>query len=465
MTLWIVLLLCLVCVSECAISTLDRTLISPEAVFVEREGIYSKKESPSGDGPSLISLDFSWSPFSNTTSPPTGEILLVHSSLGNNIGYSSLFSTQYCCSLQLHSAGHCTDKDRLIIKNIPTDPSANGYKLYYWSFEVNNSLQISKDVEPEVSGIWYLLIANCNLGLRQDMWISGSTTWRSPFGYIPAQAYGNLIVYWILALMYFAGLCVWCGMMYKYRKDLHKYQHSLTALIVVSLIEEFLWALVAIDYNNHGALNYGIVGVGIFFSACKLTGIRFLLLLVGLGYAIVVDSISKIALFVAIFISLGYFATAAADAYIRMQALQQPTSNSYSLTTAGFLIAFNAILIFWICYATYTTMKKAKNEKNEKYDMYKKLIIIFGIICGIAITAFFVVVGITFSGLQDEAYKWYWLLNTYWDFIYFSINVYMAYLWRPSPNNQRFAYIHVDNNDHKHVELEESIRSNNEEQV
>uniref|UniRef100_A0A6B2LBZ2 GOST seven transmembrane domain-containing protein n=1 Tax=Arcella intermedia TaxID=1963864 RepID=A0A6B2LBZ2_9EUKA len=266
-------------------------------------------------------------------------------------------------------------------------------------------------------------------------------------------------------MMYFAGLCVWCGMMYKYRKDLHKYQHSLTALIVVSLIEEFLWALVAIDYNNHGALNYGIVGVGIFFSACKLTGIRFLLLLVGLGYAIVVDSISKIALFVAIFISLGYFATAAADAYIRMQALQQPTSNSYSLTTAGFLIAFNAILIFWICYATYTTMKKAKNEKNEKYDMYKKLIIIFGIICGIAITAFFVVVGITFSGLQDEAYKWYWLLNTYWDFIYFSINVYMAYLWRPSPNNQRFAYIHVDNNDHKHVELEESIRSNNEEQV
>jgi len=294
---------------------------------------------------------------------------------------------------------------------------------------------------------------------QRNMIFSGNMLWESPFGYLPAQAYGNMIVYWILAFMYLAGLGAWLVLMFKYRQDLHKYQHGVTLLISVSFIEELLWSITNVDYNNTGVFAYGLIGVAVIFSAGKLTGIRFLLLLMGSGYAITVETLVPTSLVIMIVVCVCYFAVAAADAYVTMQALSQPVSSEVTFITAALLVLLNGIIIIWIVCSTLGTMKKAKNEKNEKYPMYRKLLIIFGIICVISVIAFFIVVSISFAGMTDAAYQWYWLLNTYWDFIYYAVNVYIAYVWRPDKDNQRYAYVSLSATDTNQVELDESAKS------
>jgi len=437
-------------------------MIPGSQTYSEREGVYSKSNSPSGNGNSMIYFDFIFSTGTNNETmidPLVAEIVIVHSSLVDDIGYVTFWDTQYCCTPSLVLADQCEVPNRLIIEGIDTDPQKNGYKLFYWTTAVNDTVEFSESVEPMVSGFWYLIVANCDTQLMRNIFFQGSTIWESPFGYLPAQAYGNLIVQWILAILYFLGLVGWSLLLYKYRQDLHKYQHGVTILIAMSFIEELLWSVSYVVYNNTGSYEYGLVGVAVIFSAGKYTGIRFLLLLMGSGFAITVEKLSPLTITTMSIICFCYFVITTADLYITLQNLTQPVSTQETFIIAALLIVFNATIIIWIVCITLSTMKRAKNEKNAKYPMYRKLLIIFGIICGISIIAFFAVVSITFAGLQDAAYQWYWLLNTYWDWIYFAVTVYIAYVWKPDKDNKRYAYVSIVVNESGHVELEESIKS------
>jgi len=322
-------------------------------------------------------------------------------------------------------------------------------------------VNLNQTVEPLVSGIWYLLFLNCDLTQQRSLFFAGNTLWRNPFGYLPAQAFGSMIIYWILGFLYIVVFVIWGLLMYWNQKDLHKYQHAITALVIISLIEEFLKAGFNLNYNTVGIQSFPTSGTAIFFISLKLTIIRFLLLLIAHGYAITRPNISRARLGVIVSLCVAYFISTAADEYVGLASLERPQSPGIQFLTAALLIIFNAIIISWIVCTAINSMKKTKKEDNEKYPMYLNLLRIFGAICVIAILAFFAVIGVTFGGATDSAYQWYWLLDTYWDMIYFAVTFYMGWVWRPTANNQRYAYVAVPTNDAdtNQVELEDQAKA------
>jgi len=180
------------------------------------------------------------------------------------------------------------------------------------------------------------------------------------------------------------------------------------------------------------------------------------LLLISHGYAITTPTISQPLYAGMLALCFAYFVSTAADEYVHLSSLERPQSPGVTILTSSFLVVFNTIIICWIFCRTFTTMKDAQKENNEKYSMYRNLLSIFGVISIIAIIAFAAVIIVHFIGLEDDSYKWYWLLETYWDFIYYVVTGYMAYVWRPTDNNQRYAYVTIIDTDKSDVEL--SIR-------
>jgi len=468
MMLYLIIILFYIHSALCAKSNLDETFFYPDDAYSEREGIYAKYNTPAGNGAAQIAFNFNYRPMEinngTLSNPIVAEIALVHSSILKKIGRITIWQSIYCCDAERLLSKICTVPNRLIVADdLNYDPSINGNLFYYWSKNITGEVKFNETLEPLVSGIWYLIFTNCDLDLQRTLVFSGNTLWRSPFGFLPAQAFGNLIVYWLVALFYLVGLIIWGTYMIKNQKDLHKYQHTITFLGVISLIEEILKACISIDYNNNGLFNTPFIGVGIFFTALKLTLIRFLLLLISYGYAITLPSLTRTRLIIIICLCIAYFICTAADEYLNLASLERPQSPGTLFLTAALLIIFNAIIICWIICSTITSMKVAEKENNEKYPMYLNLLRIFGAICVVAIVAFFVVIVVGFAGLEDAAYQWYWLLDTYWDFIYFAITAYMAYVWRPTENNQRYAYVALNTYDQDQIELEDNANTKDNE--
>jgi len=452
-------LLCMISTTLSAISGLLDTKFNADQVYSEREGIFALSDTPMGTAIPQISFTFHYRPLvqDNKTiaSPIVAEVVLLHSSLIDKIGRVSLWRSDYCCSSALMLANLCDVPDRLIIGDIDFDPNKNGHLFYYWSKNISAQVPFNETVEPLTSGFWYLIFANCDVTEERTLIFSGSTLWKSPFGYLPAQAFGSMIVYWNLSFLYFIAFVIWGYLMFKNQKDLHKYQYAIMVLLMSSLIEELLKGGVDIEYNAVGIFNIPFMGVGIFFSSLKLTLIRFLLLLIAHGYAITVPSISQPIYAGMLTVCFAYFVATAVDEYVHLYSLERLVSTVTGLLSASFIVVFNLVIISWIGCRTFNTMKEAQKETNEKYQMYKNLIRIFGVICIIASIAFFVTVIIHFMGLEDTTYRWYWLIDTYWDFIYYIVNCYIAYVWRPTDNNQRYAYIGI--NDTENLDANNNI--------
>jgi len=206
-------------------------------------------------------------------------------------------------------------------------------------------------------------------------------------------------------------------------------------------VQEILWGNQEVQYNSLGYPTLSILIPAVLASAIKLTIIRLLLLLMGLGYAITKPSVPNPSKMGAGILSLIYLIVSAADSYIQVSNLfTNSIPDAVTWLSGALLVIVNVVFIVWIVVSTWKTMNSCKDEKRDKYGMYKRLMIIFGTICIISVIFFFVQFAFDVADVAETTFRVWWLLDTYWEFIYFVITVYIAYVWRPSGDNARYAY-------------------------
>lgn len=56
---------------------------------------------------------------------------------------------------------------------------------------------------------------------------------------------------------------------------------------------------------------------------------------------------------------------------------------------------------------------------------------------------------------EDEMWSSWWMFQAFWHFLYFAILVAIAYLWRPTTNNTRYAYVESED-----IELDIELSEN-----
>ncbi|KAK6438665.1 Membrane protein ptm1 [Oleoguttula sp. CCFEE 5521] len=274
---------------------------------------------------------------------------------------------------------------------------------------------------------------------------SAVVVFRNAFGELPAAQIAKLPFYAAITIVYaFLGLG-WGALYYLNRSDILAVQNYITAILVFLVIEMFITWLFY-DYQNRHGLNTGakvLLVVDAILSAARNSFSFFLLLIVCMGYGVVKHTLGKTMIYVR-WLAITHFLFGVLYSVASLTVTPEnagPLVLLVVLPLAGTLTAF----YIWTLNSLNLTLKDLTERKQTvKAAMYRKLwwCILSSII---VIFAFFFVNSWTFAGQGDEDFvpehwgtRWF-ILDGWLNLVYFADVAFIAYVWRPTANNRRFA--------------------------
>ena len=268
---------------------------------------------------------------------------------------------------------------------------------------------------------------------------------RNAYGELPAAQIAKLPFYGALTLIY-AVICIFWGFLYvQNRQDILPVQNYITAILVFLVVEMLLtWGFY--DYQNVHGVNIGtrvftiIVSI---LSAGRNSFSFFLLLIVCMGYGVVKPSLGRTMIYVR-WLAIAHFVFGVIYAIASLTIHPEnagPLVLLVILPLSGTLTAFYV----WTLNSLSATMKDLVTRKQHvKAAMYRKLW--WCILASILIIfAFFFFNSFAFVGVSNEDFapthwqtRWF-VLDGWLNIVYLADVSFVAYLWRPTANNRRFA--------------------------
>uniref|UniRef100_A0A6B2L5C0 GOST seven transmembrane domain-containing protein n=1 Tax=Arcella intermedia TaxID=1963864 RepID=A0A6B2L5C0_9EUKA len=351
-------------------------------------------------------------------------------------------------------------KENTLIFNASLDRSDIYYRALNFSQYQSGTAFLDEFALLKHTGIWYIYLANCgsSAGSGVSLFLNGKIEWKNPYGYLPGQILGFLPLYWLMSFFYFFMAVAWVVLTVKYRKDIMDLQHGIAIVIFISLIENLTWAGDYTSYNIKG-INSDVVNVfGALFSSAKLTLVRTLMLVVAIGYTITRPELTMRYKALIVLLTLLYFITVTTSQYITVSETAGNTvPMEFQVATTIFLIIFNVTFFVWIGVEMLGTVRNLKNNESLKLTMYKRLalLLILSIILSVTIVVLQIMIQITDT--SDTYFRVWWLWEGYWEFIYFACISFVAWVWRPSDHNSRYAYAKIGMEDNQEVEMEMEV--------
>lgn len=267
------------------------------------------------------------------------------------------------------------------------------------------------------------------------------------------NAYGELSGAQIAKLPFYGGLTIvyavigfmWAFLYVQNRHDILPVQNYITATIVVLVVEMAMtWGFY--DFQNRHGTTIGsrilLILVSV-LNAARNSFSFFLLLIVCMGYGVVKPTLGKTMVYVR-WLTAAHFTFGVIYAVASLSVAPENAGPLVLLVVgplAGTLTAFYV----WTLNSLGATLRDLMARKQTiKASMYRKLwyCIISSII---VIFGFFFLNSFTFAGQSDPDFtpnnwqtRWF-VLDGWLNLVYLADVCFIAYLWRPTVNNRRFA--------------------------
>uniref|UniRef100_A0A8C9QXR6 Transmembrane protein 87B n=1 Tax=Scleropages formosus TaxID=113540 RepID=A0A8C9QXR6_SCLFO len=285
-----------------------------------------------------------------------------------------------------------------------------------------------------------------------------SVVMKGSHGFISITEWPLMIFYMVMCMVYILYALFWFLWSACYWKDLLRIQFWIAGVIFLGMVE---MAVFCAEYENTNAVGSASQGLLIFaelVSALKRTLARLLVIIVSLGYGIIKPRLGTVMHRV---VGLGvlYFAFAAIEGVLRITGGQD---NGPALIT-GIVLAVHPLSLtnVYIFVSLAQTIKTLKLRRNPmKLSLYRHFTntLILAIIASII----FMVWTTKKFRLADCQSDWkeIWVDDAFWRFLFSIILIVIMFLWRPSANNQRYAFTPlIDDSDDE--EIEEFLVSTN----
>ncbi|KAI0905032.1 lung seven transmembrane receptor-domain-containing protein [Ustulina deusta] len=273
----------------------------------------------------------------------------------------------------------------------------------------------------------------------------GVVEFREAYGELPASQIPKLPFYGGITILYAVVVVFWAFLYYQHRYDILPVQNYITAILVFLVIEMLLtWGFY--DFLNRSGSSIGskvlLILVAI-LNAFRNSFSFFLLLIVCMGYGVVKPSLGKTMIYVR-WLAIAHFVFGLVYAITSL--LVSPDAAGpfvllIVLPLAGTLTAFYV----WTLNSLNFTLKDLRERKQTaKEAMYRKLwwCILISIL---VIFGFFFFNSFSFASASDPDYvpfhwksRWF-ILDGWLNLVYFADVAWVAYVWRPTANNRRFA--------------------------
>ncbi|KAF1989957.1 hypothetical protein K402DRAFT_325576 [Aulographum hederae CBS 113979] len=268
---------------------------------------------------------------------------------------------------------------------------------------------------------------------------------RNAFGELPAPDIAKLPFYGGLALLYAVIGAFWAFLYVQNRHDILAVQNYITAILIF-LVVEMLMTWGYYDYQNRHGINVGtrvLMIIASILNAGRNSFSFFLLLIVCMGYGVVKPSLGKTMIWVR-WLAAAHFVFGVIYAIASLTIHAEDAGPLVLLVILPLSATLTAFYV-WTLNSLNLTMKDLMERKQTvKALMYKKLWwCILGSI--LIIFAFFFLNSLSFAGVGDQDFpaahwqtRWF-ILDGWLNIVYLADVAFIAYLWRPTANNRRFA--------------------------
>uniref|UniRef100_A0A8C4PZS2 Zgc:162698 n=1 Tax=Eptatretus burgeri TaxID=7764 RepID=A0A8C4PZS2_EPTBU len=260
---------------------------------------------------------------------------------------------------------------------------------------------------------------------------------KSKVGYISAAEWPLMMFYMVLCILYVLLGVVWLFCLARYWRDLLRIQFWIGAVILLGMVEKAVFYAEFHSINMTGLSVHGAVVFAELVSAVKRTLARLLVIIVSLGYGIVKPRLGN-TMYKVVGVGLLYMIFSAVEGIQRVSVKPSNIDILYS----GIILAFiDSCIIWWIFMSLYQTMKTLTLRRNVvKLSLYRHFTntLVFCVLASIIFTIWSTR-KFRFATCQSD-WQEIWLEEAFWRLLFCVILLVIMVLWRPSVNNQRYAF-------------------------
>ncbi|RVE65237.1 hypothetical protein OJAV_G00134260 [Oryzias javanicus] len=263
---------------------------------------------------------------------------------------------------------------------------------------------------------------------------------KGPHDYISASEWPLMVFYMVMCIVYVLMAVLWLVLSGCYWRDLLRIQFWIGGVIFLGMLEK---AVYYAEYQSIRYEGFSVQGAVVFaevLSSVKRTLARVLVIIASLGYGIVKPRLGAL-MHRVVGVGLLYLIFSVIEGILRVNTDRGDNGSSMIICQIA-LSLIDSCIVWWISFKTnLNTMKLLKLRRNVvKLSLYRHFTntLIFAVIASVIFIAW-ATKTITLSVCQAD-WRELWINDAFWRFLFSTILLVIMFLWRPSANNQRYAF-------------------------
>ncbi|XP_039366630.1 transmembrane protein 87A-like isoform X2 [Mauremys reevesii] len=274
------------------------------------------------------------------------------------------------------------------------------------------------------------------------------------YQYISASEWPLMAFYMAMCIVYVFYGVLWLGLLACYWRDILRIQFWIGGVILLGMLEKAVFYAEFQSIQSQGVSVQGAVIFAEVLCAVKRMLARVLVIIASLGYGIVKPRLGAL-LNRVVGVGLMYLLFSIIEGVLRVKSAQ----DDLVLLAAIPLAMLDSALCWWILISLVQTMKLLKLRRNTvKLSLYRHFTntLIFAVIASVI---FIIWTTKTFRLTKCQSdWRELWIDDAFWRFLFSIILLVIMFLWRPSANNQRYAFVPlVDEGSEEEDEEEEHM--------
>uniref|UniRef100_A0A182YS85 GOST seven transmembrane domain-containing protein n=1 Tax=Anopheles stephensi TaxID=30069 RepID=A0A182YS85_ANOST len=265
--------------------------------------------------------------------------------------------------------------------------------------------------------------------------------------------------YGAMCLVYVLLGIVWLTVSFLQWRDLLRIQFWIGGVILLGMLEKAMFYGEYQSINSTGVSVKGMVLLAEWVSCGKRTLARMLVIIVSLGFGIVKPRLGPM-LHRVVGTGVLYLVLACVESFLRIMHTKNDPSNQILVASIPLAVLDSAIC-WWIFTSLVQTTRTLRLRRNMvKLSLYRHFTntLIFAVLASVVFMLYSIKVHRFADCLTD--WKELWVDDAFWHVLFSTLLLVIMILWRPTNNNQRYAFTPLlDNPEDEDDEEEEQFVS------
>lgn len=287
----------------------------------------------------------------------------------------------------------------------------------------------------------YLLILQIDraAGSQQKYNASVHIEMRSADGYLSAADWPFLPFYGLMCLVYVVYGIIWLTVSFLQWRDLLRIQFWIGGVILMGMLEKAMFYFVYQAVNATGRPVSNAYLMAAWVSCGKRTLARMLVIIVSLGFGIVKPRLGPM-LHRVVGTGALYFMLACVESYM-IATYRKSDPNSQLLVARIPLAVLDSAICWWIFTSLVQTTRTLRLRRNMvKLTLYRHFTntLIFAVMASVVFMLYSIMSHN--AGLCATDWETMWQDEGFWHILFSFLLLVIMILWRPTNNNQRYAF-------------------------